>query len=63
MKITMAPTDLFKDVLEPVASILHLRGNKVEVLIECPPDLVAISDRLRLKQIVLNLAMNSIKVR
>lgn len=61
MKITLAPTDLFKDVLEPVASILHMRGNKVEIITECAPNIVAMSDRLRLKQIVLNLAVNSTK--
>ena len=57
MKITMAPTDILQDVLAPVASILYLRGNKVEIKTECPPDLAVLSDRLRLKQIVLNLAV------
>lgn len=61
MNITMAPTDIMSDVLEPVASMLYLRGNKVEVITECPSNIVVISDRLRLKQIVSNLAMNATK--
>jgi CheY-like chemotaxis protein len=61
MKITMAPTDILRDVLEPVASILYLRGNKVEVIAECTANVVVISDRLRLKQVVSNLAMNATK--
>ena len=61
MNISMAPTDILRDVLEPVASILYLRGNKVEIITECPPNIVVESDRLRLKQVVLNLAVNSTK--
>ena len=55
MKISMSPIDVMRDVLEPVKAILHMRGNKVDVIAECPNNLVVISDRLRLKQIVLNL--------
>jgi signal transduction histidine kinase len=62
MKITLAPTDILRDVLEPVASILHMRGNKIDILIECPAHVVVLSDRLRLKQIVLNLSANATKV-
>lgn len=51
--ITMAPTDILRDVLEPVAGILYMRGNKVQVITECPPNMVVQSDKLRLKQIVL----------
>ncbi|CAB9527207.1 sensor kinase/phosphatase LuxQ [Seminavis robusta] len=61
MEATMAPTDILRDVFEPVASILYLRGNKVKIMMECPPNIVVMSDRLRLKQIVMNLAMNSTK--
>jgi two-component system sensor histidine kinase BarA len=61
MKITMAPTDILRDVLEPAASILYLRGNKGELIAEGTPNNVVISDRLRLKQVVSNLTMNAKK--
>ena len=44
-----------------MAAILFLRGSKVKVLIDCPSNLVIQSDRLRLKQVILNLAINSSK--
>jgi len=61
LKITFTPTDIRSDVFEPVTSILFTRGAKVEILTECPANLGVRSDRLRLKQICLNLAANSIK--
>ena len=61
LKIDFAPTDLLHDVLEPVHSMLHQRGSKVKILVECPRDIVVLSDRLRLKQVLLNLARNSVK--
>jgi len=61
LKITMAPTDLRRDVIEPVAAILHQRGTKVKVLVDCPNDLIVETDRMRLKQCTLNLATNSSK--
>jgi signal transduction histidine kinase len=63
ISITMTNVDIQRDVFEPVAAVLYLRGvDKIKVTIECPRDLIIQSDRLRLKQIVLNLAMNSAKV-
>jgi CheY-like chemotaxis protein len=61
MKMNMVPTDNLHDVLEPVESILHQRHGEVKVTVECPQNLVAIADRLRLKQIRLNLGRNSCK--
>ena len=57
MKIELNPTDIRQDILEPVASILFLRGasSTAEVKVECPDDLVCQADRMRLKQIILNL--------
>jgi len=59
------PTNLRKDILEPCSAILCLRGakaNMVEVQVESvPQDLCVDVDRLRLQQVVLNLAMNSTK--
>lgn len=62
MQMSMAPTDLLRDVLEPVVSILFLRGAKVKVVAECEPStLIVQADRIRLKQICLNLASNASK--
>ena len=63
MKIDMKPIDIRRDVLQAVAAILYVRGkSKVQVLMECHPEnLFVVSDRLRLKQIVLNLALNASK--
>jgi signal transduction histidine kinase/CheY-like chemotaxis protein len=61
MKIVKAPTDLMKDVFEPVASMLYRRGEDFEVLLECPENLMVSADRLRLTQIVLNLGRNAAK--
>lgn len=41
--------------------MLYRRGRDIEVIVECPHGLVVMTDRLRLKQIVLNLARNSSK--
>ena len=62
MVLDMAPTDLLRDVLQPVSAVLFLRGqSKVTMYVECPPDLIVVTDRLRLKQVILNLAANSNK--
>jgi hypothetical protein len=56
-----APTDIKADILEPVSSMIYRRYECYEVLVECPDNLIVSIDRLRLKQIVLNLARNSAK--
>lgn len=61
MKIDLCPIDVRRDIFQAVASILYLRDHKVVVLIDCPENLVVESDRLRLKQIVLNLSLNAAK--
>jgi signal transduction histidine kinase/CheY-like chemotaxis protein len=61
LKIEMAHADLLRDVLEPVASMLYHRCDDFEVLLDCPQNLVIMTDRLRLKQIVLNLGRNAAK--
>lgn len=61
LKLNFTPTDVRNDVFDPVSSILFTRGAKVDILIECPTNLGVHSDRLRLKQICLNLASNSTK--
>jgi signal transduction histidine kinase/CheY-like chemotaxis protein len=61
LEIKSAPTDLLKDVLEPVCSILYQREGSVDVTVDCPENLVVETDFLRLKQIMLNLGRNSTK--
>ena len=56
MKLLLEPIDVLHDVLQPVASILFMRGVTIDVKIDCPEELFVISDRIRLKQICLNLA-------
>jgi len=72
MLVKFAPVDLLRDVLEPVAGMLHRGGEgrigrngkgdeKVQIVVECPEDIVVETDLLRLKQVVLNLGRNSVK--
>jgi signal transduction histidine kinase len=62
LQVTMTPTDLLHDVMEPVAGLLYQRGNsKVKLIVECPENLFVMTDNLRLKQIILNLGRNSSK--
>jgi signal transduction histidine kinase/CheY-like chemotaxis protein len=61
MHIEMAPTDLLRDVLEPVATIMHRRGDDFDLIVDCEMNLIVQTDRMRLKQIILNLASNSRK--
>lgn len=50
--IHCGPTDLMKDVLEPVRSILfHQQGGRVHVTVEGPENLLVSTDCLRLKQV------------
>ena len=48
-------------VLEPVRTILDSKHNPFEFQIECPEHLVLVTDHLRLKQCIMNLASNSRK--
>ena len=72
MLVKLAPVDLLRDVLEPVAGMLHRGGEgrigrngkgdeKVKIIVDCPEDIVVETDILRLKQVVLNLGRNSVK--
>ena len=53
--------DVKRDILDPVSAILFMRGAKVDIKVECPPELYVKTDRMRVKQIMLNLAANSTK--
>lgn len=61
LKINLTPTDIQLDVLESVHAMLPQRDPKFRVEVDCPEGLVAMTDRLRLKQVCLNLARNSVK--
>ncbi|KAL3909884.1 MAG: hypothetical protein SGILL_007910, partial [Bacillariaceae sp.] len=62
LQISMEPTDLLRDVLEPVAGMLYRgRTNKIQILVDCPENLYVVTDALRLKQVMLNLGRNSQK--
>jgi signal transduction histidine kinase/CheY-like chemotaxis protein len=61
LEVKLAPTDLLKDVLEPVCNILYQRDGGVDVSVDCPKNLIVATDCLRLKQIMLNLGRNSTK--
>ena len=61
LKVDLIPTDILRDVLEPVEGMLYQRGGKLQVFVDCPENLIVMSDRLRLKQVVLNLGRNSSK--
>jgi len=61
LSLNMVPTDILHDVLEPVEGMLVLTGDKVTVSVDCPEDLFAVTDCLRLKQVILNLGRNSSK--
>lgn len=61
MHIRKAPTDLLKDVFEPLRSMLQQRDADYEIIVECPVDLVVNTDRLRLSQVMMNLGRNAAK--
>jgi signal transduction histidine kinase/CheY-like chemotaxis protein len=61
LEIKLAPTDLLKDVLEPVCNMLYQRDGSVDVTVDCPKNLIIATDCLRLKQVMINLGRNSTK--
>ena len=62
LKIHMTPSDVLRDVLQPVAAILHDRNAHFKMLVECiPSEILIMTDPIRLKQVILNLARNATK--
>lgn len=59
--VAMAPTDILQDILEPVSCILYKRLASYEVIVECPPNTIVMTDSIRLKQVILNLVRNASK--
>ena len=52
----MSPTDLSHDLFLPIDALLYRRGASFTVQVDCPPNLTVVTDRMRLKQIVLNVS-------
>ena len=61
LTIKLALADLLTDVLGPVCGILRQRDSGIDVSVDCPENLVVMTDCLRLKQVLMNLGRNSIK--
>lgn len=62
IEVKMVPVDVMHDVLQPVATMLYKRDMTFDVVTECTPNnLLVMTDRLRLKQIILNLGRNATK--
>ena len=61
IKVKLAPTDIKKDIFEPTSSVLHKRTSNYDFIVDCPDNLVVMTDPIRLKQVVLNLVRNATK--
>lgn len=61
LRVDLNPACLRKDVFDPIATMLYQREEHYRVQVDCPDTLMVVTDRIRLKQIVLNLANNSCK--
>jgi C4-dicarboxylate-specific signal transduction histidine kinase len=57
--IDLVSLDLELDILAPVCTLLHRRSDDMDVILECPNNLAVMTDRIRVKQIILNLVNNS----
>lgn len=51
LEVNLAPICLFKDVFEPVQSMLHRRDGGIDLSVECPDSIIIMTDCLRLKQV------------
>jgi signal transduction histidine kinase/CheY-like chemotaxis protein len=61
LRIDIKPANLYKDVFEPVSTILYKRDHNFTIEVDCADTLYVLTDRLRLKQIILNLSTNACK--
>lgn len=61
MRLDIDSVNILEEIFEPVAKILVPRFGTVQTIIDCPPNLFAEIDRLRMKQVILNLAINASK--
>jgi len=63
LQLHESPTNIWNDILQPVDTMLYQRGDPLDIriMVECPPELHILGDKLRLKQILLNLGRNAAK--
>jgi CheY-like chemotaxis protein len=61
LHIKASPVDLKTSIFEPINTMVRSRDADYEFIVDCPDDLIVMTDSLRLKQIVLNLVRNSVK--
>jgi signal transduction histidine kinase len=61
IKVDLSPVEILHDVFEPVQAMLTQRGSQFEIVIDCPKNMWVMTDRLRLKQVIMNLGRNSVK--
>jgi hypothetical protein len=61
LNVQLSPTDVARDILDPVATLAYRRGDDFQVHIDCPDDLAVMTDPIRLKQVILNLTNNARK--
>lgn len=59
--LQLAPIDMLKDILEPISNMFYQRSTGVKIEVDCPPHLLVVTDRIRLKQVILNLGRNAAK--
>lgn len=61
MELEQDKIDILHDIFQPVSSMIYSRDTNFVVTFDCPRGLVVKGDRLRLQQVILNLARNSAK--
>lgn len=61
ISLHIAPLSVKDDVFAPVVGMLYQRDECFSIIIDCPDSLIVQADRLRLQQIILNLARNATK--
>lgn len=59
IEIEKCPADILHDVFEPVAAMQHSRVANFDLLVDCPENLIVMTDCVRVKQVVLNLVTNA----
>ena len=61
MSFEYQAVDMKEDIFEPVRSMIYTRDTKFHVNIDCPPSFLVHTDKIRIQQVVLNLARNAAK--
>ncbi|CAJ1933537.1 unnamed protein product [Cylindrotheca closterium] len=61
LQLKASPIDIKTCIFEPINTMVRSRDADYEFIVDCPDDLIVMTDSLRLKQIVLNLVRNSAK--